>query len=234
MATQPTNYRNQLLNRLSADDRELLRPHLVAVDLDLFDVLEEPDERIKQVYFIESGFASVVAESAAKKQIEIGLVGREGVTGTAVILGTGSSPHQTYVQVAGSAMRMSAPKLRAAMKASESLAALLLRYVHAFIVQTTRTAFANASGHADERLARWLLMADDRCDDNVVPLTHAFLSIMLGIRRTGVTQALNHLQDDGMISAGRGRIDVLDRTALKRKANAFYGVAEAEYRRLIS
>jgi CRP-like cAMP-binding protein len=232
MTTSKTIYQNQLLNRLTAGDRELLEPHLVEFNLVLLHVLEEPGQRIKHVYFIDAGIASVVAHSAEDRQIEIGLIGREGVTGTAVILGNSQSPLQTYVQVAGSAVRISTPKLRAAMMASTTLAGLLLKYVQAAMVQTAHTAYANALGHVDVRLARWLLMADDRCGDTI-PLSHKFLSIMLGVRRTGVTESLGELQRRGTIAIGRGRIEVLNRAALATKAGPYYGAPEAEYRRLI-
>ena len=233
MAVLQPDMHNRLLKRLSADDFALVGPHLDAVDLDLLDGLEEPGERIKHVYFIETGFASVVAESLTGRQIEIGLIGSEGMTGTAIILGNNSPPLQTYVQVAGSALRMSAAKLRAVMKQSDTLSALLLRYVQAMMMQTAQTAYANAVGLVEQRLARWLLMADDRCDDGGIRLTHEFLSIMLGIRRTGVTESLNDLQRQGLIATSRGRVEVLKRRALTAKAGVHYGAPEAEYRRLI-
>jgi CRP-like cAMP-binding protein len=232
MPSSKTIYQNRLLNRLSAGDRELLEPNLVECNLDLLHVLEEPGQRITHVYFIDAGIASVVAHSAQDKQIEIGLIGREGVTGTSVILGNSQSPLQTYVQVAGSAMRISTPKLWVAIAESATLAGLLLKYVQSIMVQTAHTAYANALGRVDERLARWLLMADDRCGDTI-PLSHEFLSIMLGVRRTGITESLGELQRRGMIGAGRGRIQILDRPALTAKAGAYYGAPEAEYRRLI-
>src|SRR5581483_3880969 len=169
------------------EDRSLLEPVLEPVDVKLYDVLEEPGAPIAGVYFIESGIASVVAIGKRDIRIEIGLIGREGMTGAAVVLDCGSSPHQTYIQVAGEAQRVSAEELRRAMRKSETLTSLLLKFAQALMVQTAHTAIANARGKLEERLARWLLMAHDRVEGDELPLTHYFLALMLGVRRPGVT-----------------------------------------------
>jgi CRP-like cAMP-binding protein len=119
------------------------------------------------------------------------------------------------------------------MDASKSLHGLLLRYVHAFTVQTAHTAISNARAMIDERLSRWILMAHDRIDGNTLALTHEFLALMLGVRRPGVTEALQSLSNQGLIETHRGEIVILDRQGIERKAGKFYGVPEAEYHRLI-
>jgi CRP-like cAMP-binding protein len=126
-----------------------------------------------------------------------------------------------------------AKELREAMRSSLSLRDSLLKYVQAFGVQTAHTAISNAQARMDVRLARWVLMAHDRIGDDVLPLTHEFLSLMLGVRRAGVTDALNALRKVKLISCKRGEITVRNRKGLERAAGEAYGIPEAEYRRLI-
>lgn len=128
---------------------------------------------------------------------------------------------------------MPAAELSKAIRTSLSLRDSLLKFVQAFGVQTTHTAICNAQSRLDVRLARWLLMAHDRVGEDTLPLTHEFLSLMLGVRRAGVTEALNALRKQGLISYGRGQIAVKGRKGLERGAGGAYGVPEAEYRRLI-
>jgi CRP-like cAMP-binding protein len=224
---------NQLLSILSKDDFALLEPHLEPVTLGLRKYLEWPNRRITAVYFPEGGFASVVAIQSSGKRVEVGLIGREGMTGLPVVLGDHRSPNATYMQMSGTGKCMSAASLRDAFQASGSLRDSLLKFVQAFGVQTTNTAICNAQSRLDVRLARWLLMAHDRAGDDTLPLTHEFLSLMLGVRRPGVTEALNALRKKKLISYARGRITVEDRKGLERAAGAAYGGPEAEYRRLI-
>jgi CRP-like cAMP-binding protein len=224
---------NRLLTSLSTDDFGLLGPHLEPVTLGLRKYLERPNRRIDAVYFPEGGFASVVAVQSNGKQVEVGLIGREGMTGLPIVLGNHRSPHATYVQAAGMGKCIPAKELRQATQTSVSLRDSLLKFVQAFGVQTTHTAVSNAQSRLDVRLARWLLMAHDRIGDDTLPLTHEFLSLMLGVRRPGVTEALHALRKQGLISYGRGRIAMKDRKGMERMAGEAYGTPEAEYRRLI-
>jgi CRP-like cAMP-binding protein len=225
--------RNRLLSSLSKADFGLLQPYLESVGLAVRQVLETPNRRIDDVYFIDSGFASVVAIQAKQTKAEIGLIGREGMTGLAVVLGNHRSPQSTYIQAAGQGRRIDASELRKAMNSSPSLQGLLLKYVQAFMTQTTHTAVANACAKLDQRLARWILMADDRVQGNSLPLTHEFLSLMLGVRRAGVTEALHALESRGLIGSSRGAILVRNRKGIERRAGGTYGVPEAEFRRLV-
>jgi CRP-like cAMP-binding protein len=224
---------NRLLASLSTNDRGMLEPHLEVVTLALRKRLEQPNRRIDAVYFPHSGFASVVAIQSSKKQVEVGLIGREGMSGLPIVLGNHRSPHSTYIQAAGDGQCIRAGDLRKAMSESPSLRDSLLKYVQAFSVQATHTAVCNAQSRLDQRLARWLLMAHDRMRGDLLPLTHEFLSIMLGVRRPGVTDALSALQRQGLITCARGGITVKDRKGLERHAGESYGIPEAEYRRLI-
>ena len=224
---------NGLLSSLSTDDFNLLGPHLKSVTLGLRKYLERPNRRIDAVYFPEGGFASVVAVQSNGKQVEVGLIGREGMTGLPIVLGNHRSPHATYVQIPGTGKCIPATELRKATQTSVSLRDSLLKFVQVFSVQTTHTAVCNAQSRLDVRLARWLLMAHDRIGDDTIPLTHEFLSIMLGVRRPGVTEALHALRKQGLISYGRGQIAVENRKGMERTAGEAYGTPEAEYRRLI-
>jgi CRP-like cAMP-binding protein len=222
-----------LLSAVSIADYELLRPHLEPVQLKLRQPLERPNRRIDNVYFIHAGIASVVALQAGPIQAEVGLIGYEGMSGSAVLLGDDRSPHSTYMQVAGDGERIAVAALDAAVEASRTLRAMLLRYVQSFLVQTAQTAIANARSKLDERLARWILMAHDRVPQSSLPLTHEFLALMLVVRRAGVTEALHELARSGLIRASRGQIVIVDRAGLERRAGTAYGLPESEYRRLI-
>lgn len=221
-----------ILASLSTRDRDLLMPLLHRVDLPLRKQLERRDKRIDFVYFIGCGMASVVAADGGRGSIEIGVIGREGVTGMAVIMATDRSPHETYMQLPGTGHRISAASLRVAMGQSKSLHQALLRFAYAFSIQTAQTALANGRFNIEERLARWLLMAHDRIDGDELPLTHEFMALMLGVRRPGVTVTLRLLEDNGMVKVKRGGILIVDRGGLEECANGSYGAAEAELRRL--
>jgi CRP-like cAMP-binding protein len=232
-ATSPSPSPNLLLSALSASDLRLLQAHLEPVTLALGQVLEQPDKRVDAVYFPEAGFASVVAVQSDDTKVEVGLVGREGMTGATIVLGNHRAPHSTYIQAAGRGQCIKAIELRKAMQASASLQGLLLKYVQVFMVQTAHTAVANARAKIEQRLARWILMAHDRLNGTSLPLTHEFLSLMLGVRRAGVTEALQALEGLKLIRSGRGQIVVLNRKGIERKAGDAYGAPEAEHRRLI-
>jgi CRP-like cAMP-binding protein len=231
LAVSPS--RNRLLAALSRADLALLQPHLKHGPLKLRQELEWPNRRIDYVYFPDRGIASVVAVQANDTRVEVGPIGSEGMTGTSILLGS-RTPHSTYIQVAGEGQRIGALKLRQAMDASKSLRMLFLRYVQAFMVQTAHTAISNARSRLDARLARWLLMAHDRVRDESLPLTHEFLSLMLGVRRAGVTEALHSLESQKLIYTGTRKVTLRNRKGLERVAGNSYGMPEAEFRRLIS
>ena len=227
-------FRNQLLAKLSLEDLALLRPGLQPVQLDIHHSLEAANEPISHVYFAESGFASMVAKDGDNRESEVGIVGREGVTGMSVLHGDDRSPIETYIQGAGSGHLLAVEVLRNAMEKSPTLRATLLRFAHSVAIQITYTALANSKVKADARLARWLLMAHDRGDGDRVELTHEFLALMLGVRRAGVTEALQALEERKLISNSRGKITIRNRKGLEKAANGSYGVPEAEYARLMA
>jgi CRP-like cAMP-binding protein len=219
---------------MSESDLRLIEPHLVFEDLPLRKSLERPNKPIESVYFITAGIASVVAIQRHGVQVEIGLIGCEGVSAPSVLLGDDRTPHSTYMQVAGHGLRIATETIQDAIQQSRSLHLLLLKSVQASMLQTSHTATANACGSLNVRLARWLLMAHDRTGSAELHLTHEFLSLMLAVRRPGVTEAINALKREEMIDSARGTIIVLNRKGLEKIAGSFYGVPEAEYRRLMS
>lgn len=209
----------------------MLEPYLEPVDLPIRHFLERRNRPIEKVCFIERGFVSVVA-NRAERSIEVGLIGSEGMTGVAVILGTDRSVNDTYVQSAGAGQSMPAKNLRQAIRQSASLHRVMLLYAFSYMTQTAQTAAANGRSNIEQRLARWLLMAHDRIDGNELQLTHEFLAMMLGVRRPGVTVALNLLEKQALIRTGRGVIVLLDRKGLETCSDGTYGVPEAEFRRV--
>ena len=225
------NRSNQLLMSLRVDEMQLLAPHLEAVTLDRLAKLEYPSRPIEHVYFIESGIGSVVAPQASAT-VEIGIMGREGMSGIAIVHGDNRSPYSTFMQVGGSGQRIAAPKLAELMEQSKQLRSRLLQYAQTFLIQSSQTAVANARATIEERLARWLLMCHDRVDGDELPLTHEFLSLMMGAGRPGVTEAIHVLVRQGVIRGQRGVITVLDRDGLLARAGTFYGTPEREYERL--
>jgi CRP-like cAMP-binding protein len=234
MADSPTYERsNRILARLDTGATRLLTPHLQPVNLPVLRQLERRDRRTDFVYFIDSGFASVVADGGSDRSVEVGLIGREGMTGLGIIMGSDRTPNDTYMQAAGSGRRIAVAKLQDAMEKSASLQKTFLQWCHTFVIQTGQTALTNARSKIEDRLARWLLMAHDRLDSDQIELTHEFLSTMLGVRRAGVTVAIRLLENRGLIQAKRRGIFVVDRAGLKQASNGGYGVAEAEYQRLL-
>ncbi len=226
-------YQNQILSGLDAFDLQVISPHLTLVKLAAKQRLELAGREVEVAYFIESGVASVVATSRiSKKQAEVGLIGFEGMTGLALVAGTTQSPHETVMQTDGTAHSIDAKWLRQLMDRSPTMLARFALYGISFHVQTGQALLANATGSVEQRLARWLLMAHDRLKAPGLPLTHESLSFMLGVRRPGVTIALQRLEALGLIEAARGVITLTDRKKTLAFAGEFYGVPEAEYKRL--
>ena len=222
---------NLLLQRLSQDGLPQLERHLERVELGQHFCLAEAEVDIQNVYFPESGVASITSRADPMK-LEIGLVGREGFIGLPIALNGHSWPFASFVQISGSFWKMPAATFRDELWNNIKLHDVFLKYVQAYTVQVSSTAAANATHNIEERLARWLLMAHDRVDGNEIGLTHDFLAMMLGVRRPGVTVATHVLEGERAIRATRGKIQVLDRDKLLRFAGRSYGVAEAEYQRL--
>ncbi|ESY95699.1 MULTISPECIES: Crp/Fnr family transcriptional regulator [unclassified Mesorhizobium] len=234
MFNQPNiPYQNALLRRLSPGDLASIEPNMERVALPMRTQLESTKSVIEHVYFLEDGIASVVAKLPKGRDTEVGLIGMEGMTGALVALGGDRAAHDTYMQLAGSGLRVPAPALSSALSESTTLKALLLLYVQTLYIQTSYTALVNARSKLDERLARWLLMCHDRVRTDRLAITHEFISVMLGVRRPGVTVAIQELEGRGLIRATRGEIVIRDRDGLFQLADGTYSEPEREYERLL-
>jgi CRP-like cAMP-binding protein len=195
--------------------------------------MQSASRRIQTVYFIESGLGSVVAIGGGRhRQAEVAVIGREGMTGLAVVYGAERLPCDIFMQVEGSGQSIAADQLAQAMHQSRTLAQWFLRFAHVFAVQASFTALSNAQGTIEERLARWLLMAQDRIGSDVLELTHEFLGLMLGVRRAGASVALQHFEAKAVLETSRGAVTIADRGGLEECANGLYGQPEAEFERL--
>ena len=224
---------NLLLDAMSIADHALISATMTEVELVHGVDLVSPGQPIVNCWFPVSGMVSTIAITVSGSQTEVGVTGCEGVVDLATLHGGDRSPHRALVQIPGRALRLKTSALQAAMQSSPTLGALLLAYAQAFSVQVAGTALANAQFTLEQRLARWLLMCADRVGPSGITLTHETMSIMLGVRRAGVTIALHHLETGGAIAMRRRGIDVIDRALLLGLARDSYGTPEAEYRRLV-
>jgi CRP-like cAMP-binding protein len=225
--------RNQLLAALPPDDFALLAPALRRTDLELKRVLYEPYQPVGTVYFLESGIVSMLAPLEEGRFMEVGLVGREGLVGLTAVLGADSAATQALVQAPGTALQLRHAEIKEAFEASTTLRGLLLRYAHAYHAQVAQTAACNGYHLLEERLARWLLMAHDRAEGDEFPMTQEFMSLMLGVRRAGVSVAAGILQKAGVIDYKRGCINVLDRSGLEEAACECYGTVRQQFEKLL-
>lgn len=223
---------NRLLRSLSPSDKELLRSGMSRVELERGRVLETIGVQTEQAFFIETALAAVVAHSPGR-EIGIGVLGNDGMTGLDIVLDAGHAANETLVQSAGTSICISSASLEAALEESSTLRNVLLRYAHVFTVQTSQTALTNILASVEERLARWILMSHDRFYSNDLKVTHEFISLMVGVRRQGITEALHVLEGQKFIKSTRDNIHVLNRAGLIDLASGSYGVCEAEYERLI-
>jgi CRP-like cAMP-binding protein len=219
--SSPHTYSNQILASLAAKDFARLEPHLQHITLNVRQEIEDAGEPIQFIYFPLSGMVSIVAHEGGN-DLEVGIVGRDGMTGTSVVLGSDTAPHESFVQVMGDAVRIATTEFKRAVAESPSLNRPFLAYVGALLRQTAQTAVANGRCTIDQRLARWLLMTQDRIGGNEVPLTHEFLSLMLGVRRPGITVAVHTLEKEGAVHHHRGVIAILDREKLEGLAGGAY------------
>jgi CRP-like cAMP-binding protein len=224
---------NRLLDGLPREEFAKLLPHLEEVSLPVREGLLAPNKPIELVHFMTKGIASVVAPLEDGAMVELAVIGNEGMTAIAVILGAVSSPHECFVQVAGSALRMDARTLVEEVNRSPGIREPLLRFAQAVSVHTAQTAACNARHTLEERLARWLLLARDRLQTDQLPLTQEFLSMMLAVRRSGVTVAAGTLQRAGIVRYRHGRITVLDVEALEAAACECYRLVREETARLL-
>lgn len=217
---------NKILSTLPAADFDLLRPHLQTVQLRRRDIIHEANKPSDAVYFIESGVISRVARTAADGPVEIAMVGRFGFVGVAVVLGTMISANRSIVLIPGTALRIPAKHLADVMTRQVSVRDHLLRYVQMLMSQTAQVSLCNTKHGIETRLARWLLLAFDRLPAGEVPVTHDVLSMVLGVRRAGVTDAIANLEAEGVVAKERGLIRILDRERLRGKSCECYDIID--------
>ena len=223
-----TRVANRLLATLPKKDYQRLLPELDQVTLTFADILYEPGQRIRHIYFPNDAIVSLLSEVSTSATLEVGMVGNEGMTGVPVFLGVSESRNRAVVQGAGTAMRMKAAGLRRKANGDGSLHRLLRRYTQSLLTQVSQSAVCNRFHLVDARLARWLLMTHDRLGTDQFRLTQEFMSNMLGVRREGVTVAASALQRNKLISYSRGIIKILDRARLESVACECYRVVKDE------
>ena len=219
---------NRLLATLSKKEYNRLLPKLKTVSLVLGEALYEPGDVIKHVYFPNNSIISLISELSDTSWLEVGMVGNEGMAGLGVFMGVGSSSTRAVVQGSGTAMRMSSAAVRSEANRLGGLHDLLHRYSHSLLSQVAQSAVCNRFHLVDARLARWLLMTNDRLGAEEFPLTQVFLSTMLGVRREGVSKAAGALQAGKLIRYSRGVITILNRRALEAKSCQCYAITKAE------
>jgi CRP-like cAMP-binding protein len=229
----PTTLRNRILSSLPVEDYARLAPRLEYVELYLGEVLYHPTDKIRHVYFPFPSTISLTSVMSDGAETEVGIIGREGALGLPLVLGDESLPLKAIVQVAGTSARMRAGVFKEEIGRCGDLQHLLLKYAQAFFVQTAQTAACNRLHTLDRRLASWLLTAKDRAQTDALPLTHEIISVMLGVRRAGVTEGLGALHRAGLIGRERGKVSILDTAGLEAASCECYRMVRDEYDRLL-
>ena len=223
---------NKILAALPPADFERLAPYLEPYEMERGKILYRASKRIDYVYFPIRAMISVVAVTASGGSVEVGVIGREGMSGVSAVLGVDKSADDVMVQLADTAVRLEVPKLLEEFRRAGALQQVLLRYTHAVIKMVAQTAACNRLHHAPERLGRWLLMCRDRVQSNELPLTHEFLAMMLGIRRAGVSEIALTLQEKGFIRYKRGLITITDGKGLEGFVCECYEIVKAEFEQM--
>lgn len=226
------SFQNRLLASLPVSIIKQLAPHLVPVDLPKDKTLHQPCQTVDTVYFLEEGICSMIVTLETGASVEVGRIGREGFVGMAAILGAGHSPNRFFMALPGHGYSIKAKTLLVYSEASAQLRNCLLRSVQSLLVQTAQTAACNRMHELPERLARWLLMCDDRIKVQSVPITQEFLAMMLGTRPSSISVAAGVLQKSGLIAYSRGQMRIQDRAGLVKAACECYQVVNDENLRL--
>lgn len=234
MTAASTPARNNLLGCLPADVQQRLFAELEEVHLALGEVLYEPGDTMRHVYFPVNAIVSLLYVMESGASAEISVVGNEGMVGIALFMGGESTPSRAVVQSAGTAYRLRGATLKEEFHRHGDMMLLLLRYTQALITQMAQTAVCNRHHTIDQQLCRWLLLSLDRLPDNRLTMTQELIANMLGVRREGVTEAAGKLQRLGVIEYRRGAITVLDRPALEKLSCECYAVVKRESDRLLT
>ncbi len=233
LSNPPSQPENKLLAALSRQSYERLVPHLKPVGFALGDILYNPKQLIKQVYFPHKTTVSMVNILEDGTMVEVGVVGNEGIVGTALLSGDDISPHQAIVQIADGGMSMKAEAFKQEVKNNAEFNDLVHRYLQALFIQIAQTGACNRMHPIVERLARWMLLCQDRMESDALELTHEFIATMLGSRRAGVSIAAGTLQAAGIISYHRGKVIIKDCEGLEEASCECYRTVKNEYDRLL-
>jgi len=225
--------KNRLLAAFPQEDLDHFFSDLRPVSLPQRHVIYEAGAPIDDVYFIEEGLSSVLTTMADGSTIEVGMVGMEGMVGVSALLGGETSAQQVIMQIAGTGLRMNAAFCKAAFDQSEAVRRIMLRFTEAVLNLGAQTAACNRLHSVEQRCARWLLMSSDRIQSDILPLTHEFLSSMLGVRRAGVTETAGELQRSALIRHHHGQITILDHEGLEAMACECYRLDRDRFDRLL-
>jgi CRP-like cAMP-binding protein len=229
-----STHQNLLIAQLPGRDGKRVRAGCEPVELVLGQVVCEPGDSMLHVHFPVNGFISLLAVDADSSCLEVGMIGREGMLGVHELLGVARAPTRALVQGAGMSLRMKTADFRAELNINTALRTVLLRYVHVCMQQLASSALCMRFHPLRSRLARWLLMTQDRAHAEHFHVTQEFLSSMLGVRRVGVTAAALALQEEGLIAYHRGDMQVRDRTGLEAASCSCYASDQQAYRVLLS
>ena len=224
---------NRILAAIPSEEFERLAPHFQRVPLVFKEIIFKAGDIIEFFYFPLDGVISMIASTESGRSVEVGIVGREGATDVSIVLGDDISSHHGIVQLAGSALKLSAVALREELRRDGELRSVLLRYSRFTLAQATQSAACNRLHSLEQRCARWLLAMRDRVEADTFPMTHEFLAYMLGVRRAGVTVAARALQHDGRVRYARGRLTILDAEGLEADACECHRVLKNELARLL-
>ena len=232
-ADTPAPTKNRLLAMLPREEYERILPRLEHVSFKFGEVVYESGGRMSYIYFPTDAIVSLLYLMENGASAEMGMAGNEGLVGIALFMGGGSVPNRAVVQSPGGAFRMKAKVLQEEFARGGAFQRLLLRYTQALITHMSQTAVCNRLHSIEQQLCRWLLLSHDRLDSDVLVMTQELIANMLGVRREGVTAAAGRLQEQGIISYVRGRIQILDRAGLEAAVCECYKVVKDEYDRLL-
>jgi CRP-like cAMP-binding protein len=234
LSLSPAKPANRILAHLPAADYQRLVRLLRPVPLKPKQAIYQVGQAMEYIYFPTSGIVSAMTVMKDGRAIEVATIGNEGMTGLTAFMGGETSSYEVMVQIPGDALRMKLSDFHDATRREGSLRDVLVRYNAAFAVQVSYSVACNGLHKVEQRCCRWLLMTQDRVGSNVLPLTHEFLAIMLGVRRASITEVLRPLQINGVVRNRRANIEILDRSRLEQLSCECYQAVVAEYERLLA